>query len=189
MPQINPSPDSAIFRRFKDYDRRLHALECTVPIKKDSTFQTATFDCASTAPVTDGGVTVVGPVTCFGNAEGTNALVTGSCQIGLDSLWAIGAGGTLIVPSGSPIGGLIGVQVDGGTDVEPAQGPGLYQLAWFQSALGGIASTVCGARVLSLLAPSNTARGLSQHTFAMVFVSAFGQTIHFENRALAVDPQ
>jgi hypothetical protein len=43
-------------------------------------------------------------------------------------------------------------------------------------------------QVIQVLTPADT-QGLSQHSFAMVFKSNFGQTIHFETRLLAIDPQ
>jgi hypothetical protein len=187
MPQTNPNPSSEILRKFRDIERRLHALEVTVPTKGDSIYLDDIFDTASTTFVGDG-ETSVGPIDCFGQPDngatpgrGTNVLVTGACQIGLDSLTA---GGT--------IGGEIGVQVDGGTDFEPGSGPGIYYLARMQISAPapgtGIASTVSAARVIQVLTGADT-QGLSQHSFAMVFLSTFGQTVHFESRTLAIDPQ
>jgi hypothetical protein len=181
MPQVSANPESLFHRWFKDIFRRLHALEVTVPIGQDSNYVSTLFDTASTSVVGDG-VTTVGPVECFGNQDqGTNVEVTGACQIGLDS-----------IPAGGTIGGAIFVQVDGGLTYEPGTGPGIYYLARLQlsapSPGTGLASTVAATRVIEVLTPSQT-QGLSQHTFAMMFVSTYGQTVHFEARILTVNPQ
>lgn len=199
MPQINPQPDSLISRWFKDIFKRLHALEATVPIASDSVYETATFDTASSTFVTDSGVTVVNNIKCFGNkTDGTNVEVIGSCDVGLDSL---AAGVATIVISGTSyyynvfpnpsigsIGGAIGVQVDGGGTFEPGSGPGIYYLADVQMQGGGIQVTIAGSRVIQVLSPGAT-QGLSEHSFAMVFRSLYGQTVHFESRTFTINPQ
>lgn len=192
MPQTNPDPNSLISRWFKDIFRRLKALEMTVPIAQDSDFQTFNFDTASTTYVHDG-ATTVGPIRCFGNKTfGTNVQVTGSCEIGLDGVWswAAGLGGVVPVwPSiPTPIGGIIGVRVDGGSTIEPGSGPGIYFLAVIQASLGGIQNTITGSRVIQVVSPAAT-QGLSEHTFDMMFLSTMGQTVHFEIRILTVNPQ
>lgn len=188
MPQVSPNPNSQIHRWFKDIFRRLHALEATVPIAKDSTpFITTEFDTASTSYVADS-LTHVGPIKCFGNPDnGTNVQVTGFALVGLDSLWSVGGGGVLVLPTGNPIGATIGVQVDGGTTVEPGSGPGIYGLSIAQASLGGILIPATGSRVIQVLSPGAT-QGLSEHSFRMMFASNFGQTIHFDAMTLAVDP-
>jgi hypothetical protein len=65
---------------------------------------------------------------------------------------------------------------------------GIYFLGRVQAGLGGVAISGAGARVIQILTPANT-QGLSQHSFAMLFKSNFGQTAHFETRLLAIDPQ
>ena len=192
MPQVNAAPGSALFRELKDTQRRLHALEVTVPIKQDSNYQTGTFDTAWTSYVGDG-VTEVGPLKCFGNTrDGTNVEISGSCQIGLDGAWswvsALGGFVPVWASIPGPIGGVIGVQVDGGSTYEPGSGPGIYFLSVAQASLGGVQITVAASRVIQVLDPAST-QGLSEHSFAMMFASTMGQTIHFEERILTINPQ
>jgi hypothetical protein len=176
MPQTNPNAGNEEKRWRNSIGKRLKALEITVPISADKAFQTGTFNTSSTSYVTDSGLTVVGPINVFGNPiDGTNVLVSGSCAIGLDV-------------TTSTIGGSIGVQVDGGATVEPVHGPGIYFLAIVQAGLGGLLLSGSGSRVIEVLPPADT-QGLSQHSFAMVFKSSMGQTIHFEERLLSVLPQ
>jgi hypothetical protein len=176
MPQTNANAGGEEKRWRNSLERRLKALEITVPIAADKAFVTSSFDTASSTYVDDGGLTVVGPINCFGNpVDGTNVLVSGSAVVGLDT-------------TAVAIGGEIGVQVDGGTTVEPGEGPGIYFLAVVQATLGGLLLSGAGSRVIEVLTPADT-QGLSQHAFAMVFRSTQGQTIHFGERLLAIDPQ
>jgi hypothetical protein len=181
MPQTNPNAGNEEKRWRRSLEARLKHLEITVPTAKDSIYVAAagtTFNTSSSTFVTDSGLTVLGPLNCFGtpsNDVGTNVLVSGSCVVGLDT--------TTVA-----IGGEIGVQVDGGATVEPGDGPGVYFLAIAQANLGGLQVSASGSRVIQVLSPANT-QGLSRHSFAMVFRSTQGQTIHFENRLLAIDPQ
>jgi hypothetical protein len=176
MPQTNPNAGNEEKRWRRSLESRLKALEITVPISSDKAFVGTLFNTTSATYVGDGGLTVVGPINVFGNpVDGTDVLVNGSVVIGLDT-------------TSTAIGGDFAVQVDGGATVEPANGPGIYFLGRVQANLGGVAISGAGSRVIEVLSPADT-QGLSQHSFAMVFKSNFGQTIHFETRLLAIDPQ
>jgi hypothetical protein len=177
MPQTNPNAANEEVRWRRSIEKRFKALQITVPTAKDSVTTGPIFDTDSSAWVGDG-ETEIGQVDCFGtpaNDQGTAVEVSGSCAVGLDT-------------TTSTIGGEIAVQVDGGTDIEPGSGPGIYVLAVCQATLGGLLLTVSGTRVIQILSAADT-QGLSQHSFAMMFRSTEGQTVHFETRTLAVDPQ
>jgi hypothetical protein len=179
VPQINPNPQSLLLRRLNDFERRLHALELTVPLPKDSAFNSTPFNMIDETWVPDPGVTIPA-INCFGTpTEGTAVQVIGACFVGLP-----------FTPAGGSVGAEIGVQVDGGTTYEPGSGPGIYWLA--QVDITNLTNTllsisIAGVRDIEILSPANT-QGLSTHAFSLTLRSIYGEDIYFNTRSLVIDP-